>query len=44
MRMRGRMPISMDRAWGIIMFMYEKTAIMANLLPGAKSRFRYYSK
>lgn len=44
MRMRGRMRISMDRARGIIMFMYEKTAIMANLLPGAKSRFEYYSK
>lgn len=44
MRMRGRMPISMDRARGIIMFMYEKPAIMANLLPGAKSRSEYYSK
>lgn len=44
MRMRGRMPISTDRARGIIMFMHEKTAIMANLLPGAKSRSEYYSK
>lgn len=38
-RMHGRMPISMDRARGIIMFMYEKPATMANLLSGAENRF-----